>query len=85
VTLRHLQALFVGKSKFVKSAQRPVVPRQLFSAAKHPSILCDRESSICLFLDEASKFCKVVKQVLILVAVAGKDVEDKRLGIWNEK
>lgn len=56
VTLRHLQALFVEKSKFVKSAQRPVAQRQLFRAAKHSSILCDRESSICFFLDEASKF-----------------------------
>ena len=59
--------------------------RQLFRAAKHSSILCDRESSICLFLDEASKFCKVVKQILILVAVAGKDVENQRLGIWHKK
>lgn len=59
--------------------------RQLFRAAKHSSILCDRESSICFFLDEASKFCKVVKQILILVAVAGKDVENQRLGIWHKK
>ena len=59
--------------------------RQLFRAAKHSSILCDRESSICFFLDEASKFCKVVKQILILVAVAGENIENQRFGIWNEK
>lgn len=59
--------------------------RQLFRAAKHSSIFCDRESSICFFLDEASKFCKVVKQILILVAVAGENIENQRFGIWNEK
>ena len=59
--------------------------RQLFRAAKHSSIFCDRESSICFFLDEASKFCKVVKQILILVAVAGENIENQRFGICNEK
>lgn len=59
--------------------------RQLFRAAKHSSIFCDRESSICFFLDEASKFCKVVKQILILIAMAGENIENQRFGIWNEK
>ena len=55
----------------------PVLPEEIL-----PN---DRVVAYRLFLDETAKFSKVVEQILILVAVAGENIENQRFSIWHKK
>ena len=43
------------------------------------------QSFFCFFLYKGTKFFVVVKQVLILIAVAGEDIGDQRLRVGHQK
>ena len=40
---------------------------------------------LCFFLYKGAEFLVMIQNILILIAVAGKDVGDQRLGIRNHK
>ena len=43
------------------------------------------QSFFCFFLYKGTKFFVVVKQVLILIAVAGENIGDQRLRVGHQK
>ena len=52
---------------------------------KNPGVFCNSETIFCFFSYIISKFFVVVKQVLILIAVAGEDIGDQRLRVGHQK
>ena len=43
------------------------------------------EPIFCFFLNKGAKILVTVWQILVLIAVAGENIENQRFGIWNEK